>query len=57
MYVSVLLPYVLLTILLIQSARQPGAKEGVIFYLQPDWSRLGDSAVSIYLFLAEAVFV
>ncbi|XP_035825223.1 sodium- and chloride-dependent neutral and basic amino acid transporter B(0+) [Aplysia californica] len=39
-YVTATLPYILLTILLIKGATLPGALDGVIFYLKPDFSKL-----------------
>ncbi|XP_069114116.1 sodium- and chloride-dependent glycine transporter 1-like isoform X1 [Argopecten irradians] len=39
-YVTVLLPYVLLTIFLIRGLTLDGAAEGILFYLRADFSRL-----------------
>ncbi|XP_035824773.1 sodium- and chloride-dependent betaine transporter [Aplysia californica] len=39
-YVTATLPYILLTVLLIKGATLPGALDGVIFYLKPDFSKL-----------------
>ncbi|XP_060073835.1 sodium- and chloride-dependent glycine transporter 1-like [Ylistrum balloti] len=39
-YVTVILPYLLLTIFLIRGLTLDGATEGILFYLRPDFSRL-----------------
>ncbi|XP_041376368.1 sodium- and chloride-dependent glycine transporter 1-like isoform X2 [Gigantopelta aegis] len=46
-YVTVLLPYLLLTIFLVQGAMLPGSMDGVIYYIKPDFSRLKDFNVWI----------
>ena len=47
MYVVTLFPYVLLTILLINSATLDGAADGIEFHLKPDLDRLSDEQVSV----------
>ncbi|XP_018602390.1 solute carrier family 6 member 22, tandem duplicate 2 isoform X2 [Scleropages formosus] len=44
-YFTATFPYVMLAILLVRGLTLPGAKEGVIFYLYPDVSRLADPQV------------
>ncbi|KAK2188075.1 hypothetical protein NP493_144g01024 [Ridgeia piscesae] len=44
-YFTAIFPYIMLTILLLRGASLPGAIDGIIFYLKPDFSRLGDSRV------------
>ncbi|XP_067651054.1 sodium- and chloride-dependent glycine transporter 2-like [Haliotis asinina] len=44
-YVTALLPYVLLTALLVKSCMMPGAGEGILYFLRPDFSRLGNAQV------------
>lgn len=39
-YVTALLPYVLLTVFLIKGLTLPGAKDGIMYYLKPDFSLL-----------------
>ncbi|XP_046564505.1 sodium- and chloride-dependent betaine transporter-like [Haliotis rubra] len=39
-YVTALMPYVLLLVLLVRSCTMPGAVDGILFYLTPDFSRL-----------------
>lgn len=39
-YVTVLVPWVLLVIFVIRGVTLPGAGEGLAFYLRPDWSKL-----------------
>ncbi|XP_070201024.1 sodium- and chloride-dependent glycine transporter 2-like [Littorina saxatilis] len=44
-YVTAIAPYVVLTILLVRGATLPGALDGILFYLTPDFSRLLDPQV------------
>ncbi|CAH8593406.1 unnamed protein product [Schistosoma turkestanicum] len=44
-YFTGIFPYIMLTILLIRSVLLPGAKDGVLYYLTPDFSRLKDPQV------------
>ncbi|XP_046573312.1 sodium- and chloride-dependent glycine transporter 1-like [Haliotis rubra] len=46
-YVTALLPYILLTILLIRGLLLPGATDGIKFYIHPDFSKLADYSVWI----------
>lgn len=47
MYFTATFPYVVITILLIRGLTLDGAADGIIFYLKPDFSRLGDIQVWI----------
>ncbi|ESO08856.1 hypothetical protein HELRODRAFT_140021, partial [Helobdella robusta] len=57
-YVTSIFPYILLTIMLIRGVTLEGAREGLIFYLKPDWSKLkeakvwSDAATQIFFSLA-----
>ena len=44
-YVTAVLPYILLVILFIRGLTLPGAGDGIMFYLNPDFNRLLDSQV------------
>jgi len=44
-YVVSTFPYVLLTVFLIKGVTLPGATEGIIYYLYPDWNRMLDLEV------------
>ncbi|XP_048253286.1 sodium- and chloride-dependent glycine transporter 2-like [Haliotis rufescens] len=46
-YVTVLVPYILLTMLLIRSCMMPGSGEGILYFLRPDFSRL--ASVQVWL--------
>ncbi|XP_078520700.1 sodium- and chloride-dependent creatine transporter 1 [Lissotriton helveticus] len=46
-YFTATFPYVVLLILLIRGAMLPGAMDGIVFYLKPDWSKLGNAQVWI----------
>ncbi|XP_046368124.2 sodium- and chloride-dependent GABA transporter 1-like isoform X2 [Haliotis rufescens] len=39
-YVTALLPYILLTAIFIRAAMLPGAVDGILYYLEPDFSKL-----------------
>ena len=55
-YITATFPYVLLTVMLVRAAMLDGAYDGIVFYLNPDWSKLTDatvSSVSFTLKLAE----
>lgn len=44
-YLTALLPYVLLTVIFVRGLMMPGAVDGIIFYLKPDFKRLLDIQV------------
>ncbi|XP_064625329.1 sodium- and chloride-dependent glycine transporter 1-like [Lineus longissimus] len=41
-YVTATVPYIFLTILLIRGCTLPGAADGVLYYIRPNWSKLGE---------------
>lgn len=53
-YFTALFPYVVLTALLIRALTLPGAYEGVLFFILPEWERLlspgvwGDASSQIF---------
>ncbi|XP_034027761.1 sodium- and chloride-dependent creatine transporter 1 [Thalassophryne amazonica] len=46
-YFTATFPYVVLIILLIRGVTLPGSSVGIMFYLKPDWSKLGEAQVWI----------
>ncbi|MEE6505813.1 hypothetical protein FKM82_005658 [Ascaphus truei] len=46
-YFTATFPYVVLLILLVRGAMLPGAHDGIMYYLKPDWSKLGNAQVWI----------
>ena len=54
-YVTAVVPYVVLIILLIWNAQLPGAWLGVKFYLIPNWSKLGTAKVRLYCYYVSAL--
>ncbi|XP_021339911.1 sodium- and chloride-dependent glycine transporter 2-like, partial [Mizuhopecten yessoensis] len=44
-YVTASLPYILLTVLLIRASLLPGAGDGVLYYITPNFKRLGELQV------------
>ncbi|GAA6073927.1 sodium- and chloride-dependent creatine transporter 1-like [Tachysurus ichikawai] len=46
-YFTAMFPYVVLIILLVRGVTLPGAYSGIIYYLQPDWSKLQQAQVWI----------
>ena len=47
-YLTVTLPYIILTILLIRGATLPGAAKGILYFIKPDFKLLLKMQVSIY---------
>jgi len=45
-YVTATLPYVILLILFIKGLTLPGSRDGILYYITPQWDRLTDPAVS-----------
>jgi SNF family Na+-dependent transporter len=48
-YVTATVPYVFLTLLLIRGLMLPGAVDGILFYIKPDFKQLTNVRVSILL--------
>ncbi|XP_069045665.1 sodium- and chloride-dependent creatine transporter 1 isoform X3 [Lepisosteus oculatus] len=46
-YFTALFPYLVLVVLLAHGVTLPGALDGIIYYLRPDWSKLGEAQVWI----------
>ncbi|XP_054628891.1 sodium- and chloride-dependent creatine transporter 1-like isoform X1 [Dunckerocampus dactyliophorus] len=46
-YFTALFPYVVLVVLLAHGVTLPGALDGILYYLKPDWSKLGEAQVWI----------
>ncbi|KAG2455338.1 SC6A8 protein, partial [Polypterus senegalus] len=46
-YFTATFPYVVLIILLIRGVTLPGAHDGILYYLKPDWSKLASAQVWI----------
>ncbi|XP_041035537.1 sodium- and chloride-dependent creatine transporter 1 [Carcharodon carcharias] len=46
-YFTATFPYIILIILLVRGVTLPGAVQGIIYYLKPEWSKLGEAQVWI----------
>lgn len=50
-YFTALFPYVVLTILFFRGITLPGAKDGIIYYLTPDFSQLIKAQVICFTYI------
>ena len=41
-YFTALFPYAVLITLLIRGVTLPGAEEGILYFVTPDWNKIGD---------------
>uniref|UniRef100_A0A6Q2WQC0 Transporter n=1 Tax=Esox lucius TaxID=8010 RepID=A0A6Q2WQC0_ESOLU len=46
-YFTALFPYLVLVVMLAHGVTLPGALDGIVYYLKPDWSKLGEAQVWI----------
>ncbi|CAF1272957.1 unnamed protein product [Rotaria sp. Silwood1] len=53
-YFTALFPYVVIIALIVRGATLPGAKDGIIFYLKPNWSKV--SEFNVWIAAAVQVF-
>ncbi|KAH1187956.1 hypothetical protein KIL84_009478 [Mauremys mutica] len=49
-YFTATFPYVVLIVLLIRGLLLPGAGAGILYYLKPDWAKLGSPQGGMYVF-------
>ena len=57
-YVTALLPYVLLTVFLVKGLTLPGAMDGILFFIKPDFTRLLNGQVRRFISVAiDSIFL
>lgn len=45
-YFTATFPYVMLTVLVVRGVTLPGATDGILYFVKPDWAKLKDPEVS-----------
>ena len=48
-YITGTLPYLMLTVFVVRGVTLPGSKEGILYYIVPEWSRLSDPKVRSFI--------
>ncbi len=56
-YFTAVFPYLVLVVMFVHGVSLPGALNGIIYYLKPNWSKLSEAQVRVWLHVFRYMWV